>query len=336
MSDQAQAAVPAQPATLTYAEAASAYAAAKAAGIANPVSEAARTLGQRGAQARQERLAQAQAKPPEDAQPPENEPSADSTPGATDDGVSPDATDPSQDEPAAQTIDLGEGVIVTADEVRERLMLKADHTRKTQELAEMRKGLEAERSQRLTQLDGIIGALQQKIGQPKTLKQWLADDPVQGLERFADQQEQMQEVNRAHQAKTQAEQHAFSEALQLRDKHLAESYNTEWSDAAKRDADYTKLSAFALSLGAKPEQVRNMTDPWMIQVLHKASQFDALKAEGAKVTKAIADKPQIVRPGVKVSGQAAQQNSVQQGMSRLKQTGSIADAAAVLGLRRRG
>ena len=340
MSDLTPAAAITPPATLTVAQAAQKYAEAKAAGIANPLSEAARTLGQRGAQARQERQAQVAAQPQEspqeEEQQPENEPTDKGTPGETDDTAPPVETGAKPDEPAVQTIDLGEGVTVTLDEVRNGLMLKADHTRKTQELADIRRSLETERSQRLSQLDGIIGALQQKIGQPKTLSQWLAEDPVNGLEQFAKQADQIAEVNRARDAKMQAEQRGHTEAIDLRDRQLAESYNTAWADPATRDKDYTALTQFALQEGATPDEIRMMSKPWMIKILHKASKLDTLEANAAVIRKTVVSKPQVIKPGAKVSAQAAKSTSIQQGMERLKQSGSLADAVAVLRARRPG
>jgi len=335
MSEQTQVAAPQQPTTLTVAQAAQRYAESKVA-PANPVSDAARTLGQRAAQARQERTTQANAQSQEIAQPVEDEQPnpGDEPQDNTAAAESPDAkTAEAQDDPSG-TIDLGEGVALTKDEIRENIMLKADHTRRLQALAEERKGLEAERSQKLTQLDTMIGHLQQKIGQPKTLKQWLSEDPVSGLERFADQQEQMAEIDRAQMAKSQAEQRAYSEAVNLRDKQLAESYQSSWSDPAQRDKDYTAMSVYALKEGADPSEVKMMTKPWMIKVLHKAMLQDAAEANAGNVTKMISGKPQVVRPGAKVSAQAQRQSSIQQATARLKSTGSIADAAAILGLRR--
>lgn len=341
MSEQIQAAAPVQPATLTVAQAAAQWGAAKAAGRTvddgaqkgNSISDAARTLGQQSAQARQARQAEAAAAQETAQQPEENAISAPEG-ETTDPELAPGEQQPEAELTSSETIDIGEGVTLTKAEIRENILRRADYTKKTEEVARERKALETERSQRLSQLDSIIGALQQKIGQPKTLKQWLSDDPIGGLERFADQQEQMAEVNHAHQAKTQAEQHAYSQALDLRDKQLAESYNTAWSDPAKRDADYTAMTAYALKEGASPNEVKMMTSPWMLKVLHKAMLQEGAAAGAENVTKLIAGKPQVVRPGAKVSAQAGRQSAITQATARLQKTGSLADAAAILGLRR--
>ena len=167
-----QVAAPVQPTTLTYAQAAQKYAESKVE-KPNPVSEAAKTLGQRSATARQERQAATDA---------EAQPEAESTAEATQ-GDTTETDTALTDEQAAETeaqddgpIDLGEGVSLTKDEIRQNILRQADYTRKTQDLAEMRKALDAERSTKLTQLDTVIAQLQQRAGQPKSLKQWLADD----------------------------------------------------------------------------------------------------------------------------------------------------------------
>ncbi len=126
MSEQTQAAAqPAQPASLTVAQAAQKYAEAKANGVANPVSEAARTLGQRAAAARLERTTQAAAGVQENEQQVEDEPALSGEPlDNTVTTESPEVkTAGDQDDPESGTIDLGEGVNMTKDEIRESLLL---------------------------------------------------------------------------------------------------------------------------------------------------------------------------------------------------------------------
>jgi hypothetical protein len=44
----------------------------------------------------------------------------------------------------------------------------------------------------------------------------------------------------------------------------------------------------------------------------------------------IADKPRVVKPGAKVSHQAAGQSAIQNAHARLKSSGNLADAVALL------
>lgn len=338
MSDVPSAAAgSAAPQALTIAEARERYSAIKG----NPISEAARTLGSRAREARAQRQAEqarlTQEPRDEELQRVEDDP-ADNT-GTRDETETPTETDASSDdaEPraqdeseAGQTIDLGDGVKVSLDEVRDGFMLKADHTRKTQNLAAERRQFESERAQRLHELDHLTGALKHQIPRPRSLKDWLAGDPQGGLAKFAEQTERLELLVNATRAAEGQRARALLEAEAARDRDLAASYNADWSDHGKRNKDYAALSAFALQEGAKPEELRGLVRPWMIRVMDKAAKYDALQASKGKVAKMIADKPRVVKPGAKVSHQAAGQSAIQNAHARLKSSGNLADAVALL------
>ncbi len=336
MSDVTQAAAAsAAPQALTIAEARERYTASKAGG--NPISEAARTLGGRAREARAQRQAEqarlTQEPPTEELQRVEDDPAANAgTRDETETDASSDDADTRADgeSETPQTIDLGDGVKVSLDEVRDGFMLKADHTRKTQNLAAERRQFESERAQRLVELDHLVGALKHQIPRPRSLKDWLAEDPQGGLAKFAEQTERLELLVNAHRAAEGQRTRALLEAEAARDRDLAESYNAEWSDHGKRNKDYAALSAFALQEGARPEELRGLTRPWMIRVMDKAAKYDALQASKGKVAKMIADKPRVVKPGAKVSHQAAGQSAIRHAHDRLKSSGNLADAVALL------
>jgi hypothetical protein len=346
MSDVTQAAAgSAAPQALTIAEARERYSASKAGAKqeGNPISEAARTLGGRAREARAQRQAEqarlAQEPQDEEAQRVEDDPAADFTGGTRDETETPTETGaPSDDADArgldesepSQTIDLGDGVTVSLGEVRDGFMLKADHTRKTQNLAAERRQFESERAQRLHVLENLVGALKHQIPRPRSLKDWLAEDPQGGLGKFAEQTERLELLVNATRASESQRARGLLEAEAARDRDLAESYNAEWSDQGKRQRDYAALSSFALKEGARPEELRGLVRPWMIRVMDKAAKYDALQASKGKVAKMIADKPRVVKPGAKVSHQAAGQSAIQNAHARLKSSGNLADAVALL------
>lgn len=339
MTEQAQAdAEQAAPQPLSLADAKARYSASKAAAKPNDVSEAARKLGQHAAQARQARQAQASEQTQEgDEESPEQQVVDDSPEGGTQDDSAnaeqPNAADTdTEGEPEeAQTIDLGDGVKVTLDEVRDGFMLKADHTRKTQKLADERKEFEGARTQRLTELDNTLGLIKQVMPQPKTLKQFLAEDPAGGLEAFANQTEMFDKLAHVFRSADAAKAKAKADAEVERDKNLAENYNTEWSDQTKRDKAYGELTSHALQLGASVDELRGMTVPaWVLKALDGNRKYEAIQAGKGKVTKLIADKPKVVKPGVKVSSQSAAQTQSQNALARLKSSGNPKDAVAYL------
>lgn len=245
-------------------------------------------------------------------------------------GLSGDAGTEADDESALRTIDLGDGMKVSLKEVRDGFMLKADHTRKTQALAAERRQHEAERIQRLRDLDQLLGALVSQAPRPKTLKQHLAEDPAYGLARFAEQTENLGRLAQAAQAAHGHKARALFDAEIARDRELAESYDPSWADKATRDKAYAALSAYALSDGAHPDEVRGMLRPWMVRMVDKAAKYDALQKGSGKVARMIADKPKVTRPGARHSQQAYGQAAVRNAHAKLKSSGNLADAVALI------
>lgn len=339
------------PAGLSIAEAAGALAAKRAAS-GGDVSAAARMLSRKAAEARLARRAEAagaaMGAQDEDAPagdlPAENAPadsSAEAPPGEATGGADagPEFGPESGPEPgdapdAGETlIDLGDGVQVTLDQVREGFMLKADHTRKTQALADERRALEAMRGQKLAALDAALQALQREAVPMKGLQAYLAEDPANGLQRFAQQVDRLQRLAAARETARQQRGEHMAAARAARDRRLAQDY---WRSAQDADAGIAAATAYAQGYGYDAAYLAEaMIDPTVVAILDKARQFDELQAGRARVSRMVADKPKVVRPGAKVSAQAASQSAAQAARSRLRSSGTLSDAVAYLQAQRK-
>lgn len=335
----------AAPVSISVAEAAQRYAASKAE-AANTTSEAARVLGQQSAKAREERRAQAEKAAQESTEEVEDSNVADDPTlegEARNDIETANADTPTeaaetQDDPDTRTIDLGEGVSMTVAEVRENILLKADHTRRLQAMAEERKTLESKFSQRLSDLDKTIASLEPMKGKVKTRAEFIEEfGYAEGLDKWDEHTSRVNAAKQlAHQTRTKAQQDARAKAEQDCDQYLVENYNKEWADPAKYEAAQVEITKFAKSLGFTSEQIFGLgVLPGALIALDEARQFRALKASGETVKRAIADKPKVIRPGAKVSAQAGAHSSVQTATAKLKSSGSIADAVALLQASRR-
>lgn len=345
MSEQVEAAGVTQQAPISIAQGAAMLAERRNAAAGNDdVSDAARKLGQRAAQAREERRAEQQRQAQESSEEeggneqddeaqgnPEGETLSDET---ANDGSPNETEAKAEGEPEADEatmIDLGDGVKVTLDEVREGFMLKADHTRKTQALAQDREAL----SQRLAEVDQLLGKLRPAANdhKPRTRADFIKEfGPIDGLDKWDEHSALVGRMtNLAQKAKADAAAAAQVEC----DRYLAANYNKAWADPKALDARYTELSSFARGLGAHPAQLSQMDEPWMIMALDMAAQFSALQAGRKDVKKVIADKPKVVKPGVKVSAQAQAHSALQAAKDKLKASGSPADAVAYLRAQRK-
>jgi len=222
---------------------------------------------------------------------------------------------------------------VSLDQVREGFMLKADHTRKTQALAEERRAIEAIRAQKIMALDQALGRLQHQANSPKSLQALLAEDPVNGLARFAQQVDRMQQLSAARDlAREQRDEH-LAAAKADRDRHLAQHY---WTSAAEAEKGVADAINYAKSYGYGDDFLAAaLNDPHAVAILDKARKFDELQAGKARIERMVADKPNVVRPGAKVSAQAAHHTAAQSARSKLKATGSLSDAVAYLQAQRK-
>lgn len=311
-------------------------------------SDAARILGQRAAEARKERQAQAtqaqesaeqaEGNEPED----ESNPIGSDTPGdETAETAQPNATEAVEGEPEGQepqTIELEPGLKVTLDEVRAGFMLKADHTRKTQALAEKSRELESKFTQRLSDLDKTIASLEPMKGQVKTRAQFIEEfGYAEGLDKW---DEHTSRVNAAKQlaqvTKSKAQQEARAQAEQDCDRYLVENYNKEWADPQKYEAAQVAISKHARSLGFTSEQILALgVLPGALMALHDSLELKSLKEKGGEIKRTIADKPKVTRPGAKVSAQAGAQSAAQTARAALKSSGSLKDAVAYLQAQRK-
>jgi hypothetical protein len=317
----------------------------------NP-SDAARILGQRAAEARKERQAQA-------AQPQEapavvaeagSEPEDESTPiqGSDTPGDEtathgqPSETQATEGEPEGnepQTIELEPGLKVTLDEVRAGFMLKADHTRKTQALAEERKQLEGNVSQKLSLLERQIAALEPLVGnnKPKTMRDFVHEHGAEeGLVLFHEHQARVEAARRlAEHTRTTAQKEARAKAEQDCDQHLVEHYSKEWADPQKYDAAMVEITKHAKAIGLTNDEIYAIgTNPAAIIALDESRQFRALKASTGSVKASVAEKPKVIRPGAKLSAQAGAHSAANSAKAQLKSSGSLADAVKYLQARR--
>lgn len=319
----------------------------------NP-SEAGRILAQRGAQAREARQAEAQRQAQEaerlqaqaqaDAGDQEADQEAANNPGEGTDGL--DESDQLQSADAENAegeegqqseedfdqaaIDLGEGVQLTRAEIKQNLLRQADYTSKTQDLAAQRQAFEADRSERLSVLETLERHLSAQLGPVKSMKAWLAEDPVDGMMKFAEQQERLEQLRTAQNVRQQEQAHHIQQLRDSTVKALSEKHGDKATGYFNEAVDY--LHTFMG--GDKAALAATVTHPVAIELLHKAQQWDKLQASQGTVKRTVAGKPAVVKPGTKVSAQAGASSKLQNAVAVLKASGNRADAVAVLRAKR--
>lgn len=218
--------------------------------------------------------------------------------------------------------------------IKESIMLQADYTRKTMELAEQRKALEAEKgkipadvTQKLSHYEKLLGDAV-LMDQQTDWAQMLREDPIGALEKkfLAEQRaaewQQVQAKNQKEFADKQS-QAAKKEWEQLIAKQ------PDFKDAAKFKEHDEKAKALLIEQGYDPNEVGSaLFDHRVRLMLDKVIKYDELQKAKTETAKKIEKlPPKVERPGVP-SGSDGQASKA--AMQKLRQSGKVDDAAEAL------
>jgi hypothetical protein len=230
---------------------------------------------------------------------------------------------------------------VPLDELVKGYSRTADYTRKTQEIAEQRKVVEAERqkieeaarlrdtySQRLSVIEQMLS--QGERGEDlAVLKE---SDPIGYAVKVAEQAErekQLSAVRAERQRIAQQQQAEHQEKLQAHLQaeaaKLAEAI-PEMSDQAKSQAVKTDIRNYAKSIGFTDQELAQVYDSRAVLALYKAAQYDKLVAGKQDATKKVAQAPKMLKPG-SFTPEAKETEAEKRLRVQLKKSGSKSDAA---------
>lgn len=222
-------------------------------------------------------------------------------------------------------------------ELKEALLRQSDYTRKTQEVAELRKAAE-ERARLVQSQEQLIAATFDKAVELRQIQTQLAQydnldwaqlsdsDPVQAQKLLIARQNLERtlnaKANEYQQAQAQYQQLSHMQRQQLLQEQSSElkSRLPEFTaDMAKRIRDTIK------QYGYHDEELANVTDARLVHVLHDAMKWRELQAKRPEAMKKVAAAPAVVKPQAK-----APKPRNQAAVQRLKSHGRVEDLAALL------
>jgi hypothetical protein len=234
-----------------------------------------------------------------------------------------------------------EEVDVPLDELLKGYSRTADYTKKTQELAENRKSVEAER-QRIDEASRLrdqyaerLGVIEQMLSQTDKAEDLSAlkeNDPIGYAVRVAEQSEREKQLTavRAERQKLaqsqQAEQgerlkaHLATEAAKLREAI------PELSDEVKGEVVKRDIRDFAKSIGFSDQELTQVYDSRAVLTLYKAMQYDKLVKGKTDATKKVSQAPRMLRPGTSTP-EARETETIKKMQQQLKKSGKKGDAA---------
>ena len=247
-----------------------------------------------------------------------------------------------EEQPRYKVKAAGEEKEVTLDELVKGYQLGADYTKKTTEVAEQRKAVEAERkaieeakyardtyAQRLQAIEEFIVA-QTPQEDLASLKE---NDPIGYAVKIAELSEKKEQLAaiRAEQARIaqvqQSEQaRAMSERVAQEATKLAQVL-PEFSDPTKGENLRKEIRTYGKSLGFTDEELSSVYDSRHVVTLHKAMMYDKLQKSKPALTKKVAEAPKMMKSGTVAN--AGNNDTIKKQKSQLQSSGKVRDAAAL-------
>ena len=244
-----------------------------------------------------------------------------------------------EEQPQVFTVKVdGKEVEVTLDELQKGYSRTQDYTRKTQQIAEVRKQTEAElqavRAEReqYAQLLGALEAQIQQAAQPNI--DWdrlYQEDPIEWV-RQRELMRENQEKNAAIQSERQRlSQLSQQEQLQQRNQILQQEQEAliaaipEWKDPKKAAAEKAMLVQFGQKAGFSPDELKNVVDHRAVVMLRKAALYDQMMSKRGQIKPVTNNGPKPAKPGA--AGRVSSNTEAMRAQQRLAKTGRVDDAA---------
>jgi hypothetical protein len=246
-----------------------------------------------------------------------------------------------QDQPTHFTVKVdGKEVEVTLDELQKGYSRTQDYTRKTQQIAEIRKQVEVEteavRAER-AQYAQMLGALQAQLQGTETQIDWdrlYHEDPIEWVrqkEVMRERQEKFQAIQFEQQRMAQLSQQEQQQQLAS---HLHEQHTKlleiipEWKDPVKAKAEKQLLVEFGQKTGFTPEELKAIVDHRAVVALRKAALYDQMMTKRKAITPVTNNGPRPAKPGA--AGRVSQTTEAVRAKQRLAKTGRVDDAASAI------
>jgi len=236
----------------------------------------------------------------------------------------------------------GKEVAVTLDELQKGYSRTQDYTRKTQQIAEVRKQVEQEtqavRAER-GQYAQLLGALQAQLqsSEPQVdLDRLYQEDPIEWVrqkEVLRDRQEKayaiQAEQQRLNQLMQQEQQQSIQQHLESQKDALLAAL-PEWKDPKKAKLEKAMLIESAKSAGFSDEDLKSVYDHRLVLLLRKAALFDQMVSKRQGIKPVVNNGPRPAKPGA--AGRVSATSEATRAKQRLAKTGRIDDAASAIEL----
>ena len=223
--------------------------------------------------------------------------------------------------------------------LKEAVLRQADYTRKTQELAEVRRQVQAEarmnelnrQFQQAAQTDyQQLNEVQSQINQYRNLD-WANMDTDTHL-RAKHQLDTLKERAQVLQQGLSGKAQQFMQQQEfMRQEQLRQGMEYLRRAIPKFDAETaSSLRSYAQNEGFTPSEVESLSDPRVVKLMWKAAQFDALQSGKTASLQAVKKAPPVIKPGASQGPNANANRRFNDARVRLKKSGSTEAFAEAL------
>ena len=236
----------------------------------------------------------------------------------------------------------GKEVSVTLDELQKGYSRTQDYTRKTQQIAEVRKQAEAEtyavRAER-EQYAQLLGALQAQLqsSEPQIdLDRLYHEDPIEWVrqkEVMRERQEKLGAIQSEQQRLSQVAQYEQQRAMEAQLASQQEALLAalpDWKDPKKAKAEKALVIESAKAAGFTDEDLKSVYDHRLVLLLRKAALFDQMVSKRQGIKPVVNNGPRPAKPGA--AGRVSTTTESVRAKQRLAKTGRIDDAASAIEL----
>ena len=244
-----------------------------------------------------------------------------------------------QEQPQVFSVKVdGKEVEVTLDELQKGYSRTQDYTRKTQQIAEVRKQTEAElqavRAER-EQYAQLLSALEvqvQQVAQPNI--DWdrlYQEDPIEWVrqrEVMRENQEKSAAIQSEQQRLAQLSQQEQAQFMQQRLQQEQEALLAaipDWKDAKKAQAEKALLVEFGQKIGFTPDELKSVVDHRAVLMLRKAALYDQMMSKRGNIKPVTNNGPRPAKPGA--AGRVSNTTEAVRAQQRVAKTGRVDDAA---------
>lgn len=264
--------------------------------------------------------------------------------GETSEEQSEESDEPEEQEQAPTfTVKVdGKEVAVTLEELQNGYSRTQDYTRKTQQIAEVRKQVEQEtqavRAER-QQYAQLLGALQAQLQatEPQVdLDRLYNEDPIEWVrqkEVMRERQEKALAIQAEQQRLAQLSQYEQQRAMEeqlSKEKDALLAALPEWRDPKKAQAEKALVVESAKAAGFSEEDLKSVYDHRLVLLLRKAGLYDQMMSKRQGIKPVVNNGPRPAKPGA--AGRVSTTTESTRAKQRLAKTGRIDDAVSAIEL----